>query len=68
MKRAKKFLNTVVKEALGIEHYWGRTKFAPGTGQIHLHLLAIAKDRAYLDDFYNAKAMKEKTAVVDEYA
>jgi hypothetical protein len=68
MKRAKSFLNTVVKNALGIEHYWGRIEFAPGRGQIHLHLLAIAKDRAYLDEFYRAKTWKEKALVIDNYA
>lgn len=68
MKRVKKFMTTVVKEALGIEHYWGRVEFAPGRGQIHLHLVAIAKDRAYLDAFYRAKSMEEKVAVVERYA
>ncbi len=32
MKRAKSFMGTVVKKALGIEHYWGRVEFAPGRG------------------------------------
>ena len=68
MKRSKSFLKTVVKEALGIEHYWGRIEFAPGRGQIHLHLIAIAKDKAYLDDFYRAKTWEDKAAVVDDYA
>lgn len=30
MKRATKFLKTVLKDALGIEHYWARVEFAPG--------------------------------------
>jgi hypothetical protein len=30
MKRAKSFMATVVKKALGIDHYWGRVGFAPG--------------------------------------
>eukprot|EP00984_Skeletonema_dohrnii_P031458 scaffold23975_cov78-Skeletonema_dohrnii-CCMP3373.AAC.1 len=30
MKRSKVFLDTVVKNALGIEHYWARVEFAPG--------------------------------------
>jgi hypothetical protein len=30
---------------LGISHYWGRYEFAPGRGQIHIHLLAIRKDQ-----------------------
>ncbi len=29
MKRAKSFIATVVKKALGIDHYWGRVEFAP---------------------------------------
>ena len=68
MMRANKFMETVVKEALRIEHYWGRVEFAPGRGQIHLHILGIAKDRAYLDKFYRAKTMDEKALVMDEYA
>jgi hypothetical protein len=32
MKRAKSFMGTVVKKALGIKHYWGRVEFAPGRG------------------------------------
>ena len=68
MKRVKKFMTTVVKEALGIEHYWGRIEFAPGRGQIHLHMLGIAKDRAYLDAFYSAKTEEDKANVIDIYA
>ena len=68
MKRADKFIKTVIKEALGIEHYWGRIEFAPGRGQIHLHMLGIAKDRAYLDDFYHAKTNEAKAEVMDKYA
>ncbi len=67
MKRAKSYMATVVKTALGIEHYWGRVEFAPGRGAIHIHILAIAKDMAYLHDFYHAKTAKDKAAVVDKY-
>ncbi len=69
MRRAKSFMATVVKTALGIEHYWGRVKFAPapGHGAIHLHIVAIAKDTAYLQDFYHAKTAEDKAAVVDTY-
>jgi hypothetical protein len=52
MKRANLFMKTVMKDALQIDHYWGRVEFAPGRGTIHLHVVAIAKDRAYLQDFY----------------
>jgi hypothetical protein len=30
LKRSKVFLDTVVKNAMGIEHYWARVEFAPG--------------------------------------
>ena len=68
MKRAKSFMKHVVNEALGIEHYWGRVEFAPGRGQIHLHMLGIEKNKAYLQDFYKAESMEDKAAVVDKYA
>ena len=41
IKRATDFLNTIGKDALGIEYYWGRFEFTKGRGQIHIHLLAI---------------------------
>ncbi len=68
MRRAKSVMSTVVKTALGIEHYCGRVEFAPGRGAIHLHIVAIAKDMAYLQDFYHAKTAEDKAAVVDKYA
>ena len=68
MKRSRSFMTNVVKEALGIEHYWGRVEFAPGRGQIHLHVLGIGEGKAYLSDFYKAKTMEDKAAVVDKYA
>ena len=68
MKRLRKFMKEVMKEALGIEHYWGRVEFAPGRGQIHVHMLGIAKNKAYLNDFYKAQTMKEKAMVVERYA
>ncbi len=46
---------TVIKTALGIEHYWGRVEFAPGRGAIHLYIVAIANDMAYLQDFFTQK-------------
>jgi hypothetical protein len=60
-------MSTVVKMALGIEHYWGHVEFAPGHGAIHLHIVAIAKDMAYLQDFHPAKTAEDKAAVVDKY-
>jgi hypothetical protein len=68
MKRSRVFLDTVVKNALGIEHYWARVEFAPGRGQIHLHLLGIGKDKSYLYDFYRAKTEEEKAKVMETYA
>jgi hypothetical protein len=68
MKRAKSFMATVVKMALGIEHYWGRVEFAPGRGAIHIHIVAIAQAMVYLQDFYHAKTAEDKAAVVDKYA
>ena len=68
MKRSKEFLDSVVKEALGIKHYWARVEFAPGRGQIHLHLLAIAKDQAYLKEYFHAKGQYEKDQVISQYA
>ncbi len=39
----------------------------PGRGAIHLDIVAIAKDMAYLQDFYHAKTAEDKAAVVDKY-
>ena len=68
MKRARSFMKNVLSKELGIEHYWGRVEFAPGRGQIHLHMLGIAKNKAYLKDFYKAQSLEDKAAVVDKYA
>ena len=68
MKRSSSFLKTVAKKALSTEHYWGRIKFSPGRCQIHLHFIAIAKYRSYLDEFYRARTSEENAAIVDHYA
>ena len=52
MKRAREFMKVYAREVLGVEHYWGRVKFASGRGQIHLHMLGIARNMGYLTDFY----------------
>jgi hypothetical protein len=57
-----------MKNALQIEHYWGRVEFAPGRGAIHLHVVVIAKNRAYLQDFFKAQTLKEKAKVLNNYA
>ena len=61
-------METVLKDALGIEHYWGHVEFVPGRGQIHLLMLGIAKDMAYLKDFYKSQTMEDNGVVVDMYA
>jgi hypothetical protein len=68
MKRANSFMKSVMKNALQIDHYWGRVEFAPGRGAIHLHIVAIAKDRAYLQDFFKAKTLEDKAEVLNDYA
>jgi hypothetical protein len=61
-------MKTVMKKALQIEHYWGRVEFAPGRGAIHLHIVAIAKNKAYLQEFYNASLLHQKAEVLNNYA
>jgi hypothetical protein len=68
MKRVNSFMKTVLKNALQIDHYWGRVEFAPGRGAIHLHVVAIAKDRAYLQDYFKASTLEEKANMLDNYA
>jgi hypothetical protein len=68
MRRAKTFMATVIKMALGIEHYWGRVEFVPGCGAIHCRIVAIANDMAYLQDFFHAKNTDDKAAAVNKYA
>jgi Helitron helicase-like domain at N-terminus len=47
-KRVQLWLQEVGRPVFGIQHYWGRFEFAPGRGQIHIHLLAIRKDQTIL--------------------
>jgi hypothetical protein len=68
MKRSNSFMKTVMKNALQLEHYWRRVEFAPGRGAIHLHVVAIANDKAYLQDFYKATTLEEKSKVLNDYA
>ncbi len=35
---------------------------------IHLHIVAIANDMAYLQDFFHTKTTEDKAAVVNKYA
>ncbi len=68
MKRANSFMKTVMKKALQIKHYWGRVEFAPGRGAMHLHIVAMAKNKAYLQEFYNASLLHQKAKVLNNYA
>lgn len=68
MMRAKRFLDEYARDVLELEHYWGRVEFAPGRGAIHLHILGIAKNKAYLHKFYNARTEKAKAKAIEEYA
>ena len=69
MKRGKEFMDNYARDVMGIEYYWGRVEFAPGRGQIHLHILAIANNKAYLHDFYRARDDKAKQIeILNDYA
>jgi hypothetical protein len=68
MKHVNLFMKTVTKNALQIEHYWCRMEFAPGRGAIHLHVVAIATNRAYVQDFFKASKLQEKSEVLNNYA
>jgi Helitron helicase-like domain at N-terminus len=39
------WMEHVGRPIFGIAHYWARYEFAPGRGQIHIHLLAIRIDQ-----------------------
>ena len=58
LQRLKRFIDCFARDLLDLEYYWGRVKFSPGCSAIHVHLLAIAKDKAYLNDFYQARGEK----------
>ena len=55
MKRANQFMTTFAKKDLKVKNYWAKVEFAPGRGQIHLHLLGIEENRTCLHDYYRAK-------------
>ena len=44
--RVMAWLDTVGKEVLGIKHHYAKYEFAPGRGQIHVHMLAICEDNS----------------------
>ena len=68
MKRASEFMKTIGKEALDIEFYWARVEFAPGRGQIHLHILGIGSNKSYLEDYFTAGSIEAKTKIINDYA
>jgi hypothetical protein len=68
MKHANLFMKAVMKKALQIEHYWGCVEFASGRGDIHLHIVAMVNNRAYLQEFYNASSLHQKAEVLNNYA
>ena len=68
MIRGTFFIEIILKKMIDLEYYWGRVEFAPGRGQIHLHLLAIMKNKAYLQSLFDAKTDQEKINVLERYA
>ena len=59
MKRAKEFIDGFAKDVLGIEYCLRRVDFTVERGQIHLNILGIAKNKAYLIEFYRAETEQE---------
>ena len=66
MKHADAFMETIVKDALGTERYWVRVELAPGRGEIHLRIIAIGRDKAYLEDFHKATTTEKKAKVIEK--
>ena len=62
------WMNTVGKKVYKIKYWWGRYEFAPGRGQIHIHLLAIADNMTVLKHAYAQKSNVKKAAVIAKYA
>ena len=56
------------KEIADVNAYSVRVEFATGRGQMHLHILSIARNKVYIWDFYRAKTEQEKNDVVEKYA
>ena len=63
--RTDYWLKTVGKTILDIEHYWGRFEFAKGRGQIHLHLLAITKNRHHQKEYWKQLNIGNKQEAID---
>jgi len=61
MIRADEFMKTVVRTALGTDHYWGRVKFSPDSGDIYLHVLAITNKKNH-----QGQSQHEKVAALSQ--
>ena len=59
-ERVTEWLDSVGKAIFGIEHCWIRYEFAPGRGQIHAHLLAIAEDQEIYQIAHDVKKKGSK--------
>ena len=46
----------------------GGVELAAERGQIHLHILGMAKNKAYIHEFYRTKTKQGKTDVMEKYA
>ena len=46
----------------------GQGRICPWKGAIHLHIIGIARGKAYLRAFYQARTFEEKAEVLDKYA
>ena len=69
--RTKYWLETVGKDVFDIAHYWGRFEFAKGRGQIHLHMLAITKNRHHQYEYWKhiqENEMEKAVSVMANYA
>lgn len=71
-KRFEVWMETVGKPVFGINHYWARYEFAPGRGQIHVHLLAISQDQDVVGELSYHLLKKEgeeaRTELLADYA
>ncbi len=66
MMREKQFMDEFSWNVLDLEYYWGHVKFASGCGTIHLHILGIVKNKAYLNDFHKAKGEKRRVKILQK--
>ena len=68
-KRVEIWFETVGKNVFKIKHWWGRYEFAPGRGQIHLHILCIADNMHVMKAVYNKRGNRKAQAeILSNYA